>query len=221
MRDFSKKDDVIEIGYNTTLKKVFEVMNRSHLHRLAVLDADRTRVVDVITQSDALMWICHHAEQPHMKELVDMPLKDLGLAQKKEMLTCHVNDLTLWAYAEIAKHKISAMPVVDEAGQIMGYSRTNSRPFVTHYSASALSGVQLRGMTVSDTDALLLPVGKFLEMRKHHALNYCIPSTTFGAALSMMNNQRLHRLFIVNVRQIHARRVSPSFSPITSTPSAS
>ena len=65
---------------------------------------------------------------------------------------------------------------------------------------SALSGYQLRGLGSAETDPLLLPVGKFLELRKHHALNYCIPSTTFGAAVTMMHNQQLHRLFIVNVR---------------------
>ena len=66
--------------------------------------------------------------------------------------------------------------------------------------SSALSGTQLRGMVAKDTSLLCLPVGAFLEARKHYALNYCIPTTTFSAALHMMNVQGLHRLFIVDVR---------------------
>ena len=55
-------------------------------------------------------------------------------------------------------------------------------------------------MTAAELDQLRLPLLQFLEKRQHFSLNYCISTTTFGAALTMMNAQRLHRLFIVDVR---------------------
>lgn len=124
--DFSRKDDVVEIALNTTLKKVMDTMVKTNSHRLAVLDAERTRVVDVFTQSDALGWICRHANEPHVKELSECTIKEIGLAHKKDMHIVSVNDNTMWAYSLIAEFHISAVPVVDEAGQIVGYIRNRT-----------------------------------------------------------------------------------------------
>lgn len=113
----------------TTLKKIFDIMSKLHLHRLAVLDIEKTRVIDVITQSDALAWICRHASEPHMASLTSMTLKELGLAHKKEMVTGCSTDMTLWAYGHIAANHISALAVVDEAGQLVGYACRRQRFF--------------------------------------------------------------------------------------------
>ena len=97
------------------------MIKKTRLHRLAVLAPDHERVIDVIAQSDVLAWICKHAGASYVTELASSTLKDLGFAHKKDLHVCSTADSTMWAYGQIAEHQISAMPVVDQTGQIIGY----------------------------------------------------------------------------------------------------
>lgn len=178
----------IYMGYS--LIAAYEVMARSNLHRLAIVDANRM-LVSVITQS----------------QLVEFTYRNIGLlgARRSKLIkdmpyniheVYHVSpkDLALKAFSVMSDNKVSGIAVIDDDGLL-------------------IDQISVRDLKAMAPDGRLFwrlykPVSDYLENVKKsrtdtHAAERpndvitVTPEDTLETVMGLMVNNRIHRVYIV------------------------
>jgi CBS domain-containing protein len=178
----------IYMGYS--LFAAYEVMARSNLHRLAIVDANRM-LISVITQS----------------QLVEFTYRNIGLlgAKRSKLVkdmpyhiheVYHVNpkDLALKAFTVMSENNVSGIAVIDDAGML-------------------IDQISMRDLKAMAPDGRLFwrlykPVSDYLENVKKsrtdvhaterpHSVITVTPDDTLETVMGLMVNNRIHRVYIV------------------------
>jgi CBS domain-containing protein len=98
--------DIVTVKKEDTLKEVAGVMIKKEINHLPVVDEEK-RVIGIVTSWD-------------ISKAVSQGLRSLERIMTKEVITTSQEELVEEAARKMAKHDISGLPVVDEAGRIKG-----------------------------------------------------------------------------------------------------
>jgi len=158
------------------------------IHRVAVMNSQGV-TENILTQTDVIRFLVSKiSEYP---SVFDKMATELNLGTEKEIISVHKNEKAISALKLINEKKVTAIPVIDDLGRIVG-----------NLSASDLKG---RGTTDYGDGAdpfgtLQLPVLAFLQ---HGGMTIfpvgtCLKSTSFNFLLLKLMAMRVHRLWVVN-----------------------
>lgn len=112
--DLSNRNPFHPIDRDKNLKEALKIFSETKVHRLPVSKGGK--VENVLTESAVLSFFESHLEQ--LGSIIHMTLKELEL-DKKDVLSIKSTDKAIEAFKLMAKHKISAVAVVDENGQLL------------------------------------------------------------------------------------------------------
>lgn len=189
-----------------------DVALRAAPHRFAVMNDDKV-IEHVVSQSDVCMYL-HTNRDVLTPAWTEATVAELGLASTPAVASVGASAPTIECFREMGRHRVGALPVVDEAtGALVG---TIAESDITH----------LRG---AEFAALALPVGEFLahahrlavwtpsvERREgvfnpnssafavalmQHAdqlVVSCKPTDTITQVLEKMDLNAVHRVWIVD-----------------------
>lgn len=176
------------VGYS--LFNAFEVMARSNLHRLAVVDHNRA-LVSVITQSQMVEFIYRNISllgAKRSKCIKDMPYN------LHEVYSVKPNDIALRAFSLMSEKNVSGVAVLDDNGLI-------------------LDQISMRDLKAMMPDGRLFwrlykSVTEFLSNVKHSHTDpqagarprdvICVtPNDTLETVLGLLVMNRIHRVYIV------------------------
>jgi len=194
--------EVIEFmkpGYTLRRDKMAETIPKSHslLHALeyivrtgasrAALVNDHEQVDGIISQSMLVGWIYNHLDS-NVKAISQVPVIQFA---RSSVVTIDENQPAINAFKIMAETKISGLAIVNKSGELV----------------DAVSVRDLRGMAPSADQFLRLwhPLKDFKrEIRVLYSTKtpmwtdlFLLPSDTFRKAITMFDEERVHRLFIV------------------------
>jgi len=176
----------VKTGYS--LFHVVECLAREHdLHRVPIVDNDR-QLMNLITQSQIAKYL--YGNMGKIGPKMNKPLR-LVRDAIKDVISVAVTQPTIDAFALMVKENISGVAVVDESGALRG----------------ALS---VRDLKAVAPDAALFwrlyqPTGTFLGKLNREFSDsrpsrpqYCTTDDTIETALTILVENKIHRVFIVD-----------------------
>lgn len=199
--------------YITDQERPGDVRLRSIPHRFAVMD-DANNIEHIVSQSDIAMYL--HTNRNVITELwTEATVSELGLAQTPGVVTVTCSTTLIEAFRELERHRIGALAVVDEpTGAMVGVI---SESDITHFIAGAsfaamalpVGEMLLHFKAIRTCAPLTAPrTGVFnpvsspyaVTLMQHAAefLVVCKPSDTLTHVLSLMDNNAVHRVFVVD-----------------------
>jgi CBS domain-containing protein len=161
------------------------------VHRVPVVDSeDPTRIVAMLTQTDANRFLATDPEKYLGQARAHASITDLGLvAGADKVVTVPSSTKAIDAFITMHAKGLSALAVVDAEGAFQG----------------CLSATDLKLITDYRFQALLLPVVEFLEhVRKEEGRTcksyrvWCIPTTPLQTVVKKLAEERVHRVFVVD-----------------------
>ncbi|ELR21973.1 CBS domain containing protein [Acanthamoeba castellanii str. Neff] len=161
------------------------------VHRVPVVDSeDPTRIVAMLTQTDANRFLATDPEKYLGQARAHASITDLGLvAGADKVVTVPTSTKAIDAFITMHAKGLSALAVVDAEGAFQG----------------CLSATDLKLITDYRFQALLLPVVEFLEhVRKEEGRTcksyrvWCIPTTPLQTVVKKLAEERVHRVFVVD-----------------------
>jgi CBS domain-containing protein len=170
-----------------SLYYAWEAMIRRGRKRLAVVD-DSQQVYSVLTQSMLIGWAYNNLDE-QLKAIKDVSSRQIGY--ERPVISVSEHDSTISAFRLMAEKGVHGVAVVDTKGQL----------------TDVLSIRDLRGIIPSAEEFLRLwrSVGVFKrDLREKHPTKtpvfpdlYLLPSDTVKTSIVMMDEDRVHRLFVV------------------------
>ncbi|EFC44027.1 predicted protein [Naegleria gruberi] len=126
---FSARDQYMPLKSNLPATMAIELFAKG-VHR-AIVEEDVTtdKYIGTLSQTDILKRLAEHLHMGKMKQLGEQLVKDLGLGLAKPV-TIDGSENVLHAMKELAKANVSALPVVDHHGHLVGnFSASDLRGF--------------------------------------------------------------------------------------------
>lgn len=195
--DFSRWIPFQPLRPNSTIADACRLLSEEGMHRAPVID-EKGELVNIITQSNLLSFLC--ANLGVLKPVVSKTLEEIGLAEASHVITLPASATTLEGFELLKKHRISAVPVVDEDGQVVGnLSVRHVREMLTKKFMSKM---------------LLEPVTEFLAATvdksrdEMHPAITCAKNTTLERVIRKLDTSRIHRIYVKNDDGIPIRVVS-------------
>lgn len=171
-----------------SLFHAWEAMIRRGRKRLAVVD-ETQQVYSILTQSMLIGWAYNNIDEA-LKPIKDLPISNLGY--EKPIVSVGENDSAISAFQLMASKGIHGVAVLNAKGELV----------------DVLSIRDLRGVapTAEEFMRLWRPVAVFKrEVRDRFANKtpvnpdlYVFSTDTLKTAIVMMDEDRVHRLFVVN-----------------------
>jgi len=180
LMDYSTRDHFTAVLEEDDLLKVITLLAKEGIHRVAVIDI-LSEIRYLITQTDVI-----RAVQEHIDELVNVGLvsvRNLGVTGG-QIIAVRADDNALQSLRTMNNHKLSAAPIVNGNGVLVG----------------TLSISDLKGVTSESLLSLTTTTIKFSE---HHS--YAQPKavmvtldSTFGDVINLIARTRVHRVWVVD-----------------------
>jgi len=190
-RDWKEYRQAASVPKDFSLLYGYEAMARRSCKRIVVLD-ETQQVYSVLTQSMLLGWLYNNLEDA-LKPIRDLPVRLIGA--EKSVVSIKENEPAINAFRLMAEKGVHGLAVVDQKSQIV----------------DAVSLRDLRGITPTAEEFLRLwrPITAFKkEIREKHPTKtpvfpdlYLLPTDTLKTAIVMMDEDRVHRLFVVRSTQ--------------------
>ena len=114
-------------------KNLYEVVDKiinERLHRLIIMDKESQVVVGTITQRDILLFIVRNFKSDNHDDGFDTPIAQLGWAPNPNIITIKDNASVFNAFAIMIEHKMSAIPIVDQKENFIGFIQKNDIMFI-------------------------------------------------------------------------------------------
>jgi CBS domain-containing protein len=199
--------------YITDQERPGDIRLRSMPHRFAVLD-DSNNIEFIVSQSDIAMYL--YTNRDVITDFwTEATVSELGLAQTPGVVSVACSTMLIEAFRLMEQHRIGALPVVDEpTGAIVGVI---SESDITHFIAGAsfaamalpVGEMLLHFKSIRTCAPLTIPrTGVFnpqsspyaVTLMQHAAefLVVCKPSDTLTHVLSLMDDNAVHRIFVVD-----------------------
>jgi len=153
------------------------------VHRVALLNLQGA-LTSIISQSDIVKYF--HENLQLLGENADKPIQELGMTTLDKLLvTAEEGDSTISVFKLLASNLISAAPVVDKQGTLVGT-----------LSVSDLKFLQ------DDLSPLLLTTSQYkskLEITPCPSV-VCTQDTTLGSVISTLATTNVHRVWVVDAQ---------------------
>lgn len=187
-----------------------EVMARTGLHRMAVVDPKNNRVTGILTQSMLISWI--RQNMALLGTLADMKVEDM-VDESKFCITICETAKTINAFNKMCDEKVQGLAVVDEEGTLTGA-----------ISVRDLRGVGMSGEffyrlfhNIKDFKRTEREDFPRLAPRTHYSRKmvpvkglYLSPESTMKDVINMMNDGNIHRIFVCDKASIDNKKPKPT-----------
>lgn len=185
VKDISMSSTINIVKEGSSLLEIVKALGQG-IHRVLVENSQHN-FVNLLTQTSLLNFVVKHIDS--LGPLGAMTIDQLGLANQRSIVCAHMNDLTATVFSAMMDSNISAVPVVDDKGHIVG-----------NLSFTDLKGIG-KGFHIT---SLNLPVHTFLknvrscDIEIKNPTIFCKRDATLVAVLQKMCAARIHRIYVVN-----------------------
>eukprot|EP00298_Acanthocystis_sp_HF-20_P010647 c18970_g1_i1.p1 GENE.c18970_g1_i1~~c18970_g1_i1.p1 ORF type:complete len:352 (+),score=178.75 c18970_g1_i1:49-1104(+) len=174
----------------STLLDAMLIMGKYGIHRIPIVSFAVGDIVNFITQSAVVGKISEACKAQNKS--FNETLAELGLAKLKDVARVHTEQPLLSAFLLIIEHHVTAVPVVDNFGHIIG-----------NISASDVHSLVSEPHLFVQTTRSYMTVGAFLEWRSQRENNVKAPITfkpesTLQSVMDCMVTQKIHRVYVVD-----------------------
>jgi len=150
------------------------------VHRVALIDM-KAEVRTLISQSDFITFL--NNSKHLFGEVANKTVRELGLVIADELILINNDQPAISAFKTLAEHNISAAPIINSQGSLVG----------------TLSISDLRALRQDSLSSLLQPVRDFKENEEVGAVNgACSPNDTLSHVLTTLATYQLHRIWITD-----------------------
>jgi len=178
----SRSNPHVSVFANTHIGKVIKGDFALGLHRVYVVNEIGV-ITGVFSQRDVITYILANIDavnSPPLQHLLEMSLKELDV-MIWGVISVPENCPLLDAFKIIIQSDVTAVPVVDAAGSLIG----------------TLSASDFKNISEDSMPELLQPVGKFIS-HSHLKPVCCSADAVFSDVLDDLMKNLVHRMFVVD-----------------------
>jgi len=180
--------DLPDCSDNDLFAAVVEEECASRLLRLYALGVHRVALINmqgevrtVVSQSDLIRFLNNSKQL--LGETVNKSIRELGLIRENDLKVVSSEQPTIEAFKMLASLNISAAPIVNSQGSLVG----------------TLSVSDLRALRKDPLSVLLQPVRDFKELGEGNTINVvCSPHDTLSDVLAILAGTQVHRVWVTN-----------------------
>ncbi|XP_055967778.1 5'-AMP-activated protein kinase subunit gamma-3 [Sorex fumeus] len=179
---------LVSISPNDSLFDAVYTLIKNRIHRLPVLDPVSGTVLYILTHKRLLKFLHIFGALLPRPPFLSRTIQDLGIGTFRDLAVVLETAPVLTALDIFVDRRVSALPVVNEAGQVVGlYSRFD----VIHLAAQ---------QTYNDLD---MSVGEALRQRTLclEGVLSCRPHESLGDVIDRIAREQVHRLVLVDENQ--------------------
>ncbi|KAM5267343.1 5'-AMP-activated protein kinase subunit gamma-3 isoform 2-T2 [Hipposideros larvatus] len=179
---------LVSISPNDSLFEAVYTLIKNRIHRLPVLDPVSGDVLHIITHKRLLKFLHIFGALLPRPAFLSRTIQDLGIGTFRDLAVVLETAPILTALEIFVDRRVSALPVVNEAGQVVGlYSRFD----VVHLAAQ---------QTYNHLD---MSVGEALRKRTLclEGVLSCLPEESLGEVIDRIVQEQVHRLVLVDETQ--------------------
>lgn len=195
--NFMESDFPFVLPDSTPLRELLYVLGSGKIYRVFVLNPTSNQITGIITQMKLLQHLA--ADLWHFPDLAGKTLSDLGLHQPHPVVSIEQNHPLREAFTTMMERDVRGLAVVNAAGSL-----------VNTITASDVKGLVLSMDIFNDLEKPILLYLK--KLRPHmYKLPFVIATNTQTHLLSIMKEmemERIHRIFIVDEKQVPVGVVS-------------
>ncbi|KAK7880528.1 hypothetical protein WMY93_032830 [Mugilogobius chulae] len=115
---------LISISPNSSLFEAVLTLLRFKIHRLPVLDPESGDILHILTHKRILKFLYLFLQTLPRPGFLDRSVLDLGIGTFSDLAVVLDSDSLFWALSVFVQRRVSALPVVDHLGRVVGlYSR--------------------------------------------------------------------------------------------------
>lgn len=179
---------LVSISPNNSLFEAVYSLIKNRIHRLPVLDPVSGAVLHILTHKRLLKFLHIFGALLPQPSFLSRTIQDLGIGTFRDLAVVLDTAPILTALDIFVDRRVSALPVVNEAGQVVGlYSRFD----VIHLAAQ---------QTYNHLD---VSVGEALKQRTLclEGVLSCQPHESLGEVIDRIAREQVHRLVLVDDSQ--------------------
>ncbi|KAL2775118.1 5'-AMP-activated protein kinase subunit gamma-3 [Daubentonia madagascariensis] len=179
---------LVSISPNDTLFEAVYTLTKNRIHRLPVLDPVSGTVLHILTHKRLLKFLHIFGALLPRPSFLYRTIQDLGIGTFRDVAVVLETAPVLTALDIFVDRRVSALPVVNECGQVVGlYSRFD----VIHLAAQ---------QTYNHLD---MSVGEALRQRTVclEGVLSCQPHESLGQVIDRIVREQVHRLVLVDETQ--------------------
>ncbi|XP_057359520.1 5'-AMP-activated protein kinase subunit gamma-3 isoform X4 [Manis pentadactyla] len=179
---------LVSISPNNSLFEAVYSLIKNRIHRLPVLDPVSGAVLHILTHKRLLKFLHIFGALLPQPSFLSRTIQDLGIGTFRDLAVVLDTAPILTALDIFVDRRVSALPVINEAGQVVGlYSRFD----VIHLAAQ---------QTYNHLD---ISVGEALKQRTLclEGVLSCQPHESLGEVIDRIAREQVHRLVLVDESQ--------------------
>ncbi|VFV25173.1 5-amp-activated protein kinase [Lynx pardinus] len=179
---------LVSISPSSSLFEAVYTLIKNRIHRLPVLDPVSGAVLHILTHKRLLKFLHIFGSLLPQPSFLSRTIQDLGIGTFRDLAVVLDTAPILTALDIFVDRRVSALPVVNEAGQVVGlYSRFD----VIHLAAQ---------QTYNHLD---MSVGEALKQRTLclEGVLSCQPHESLGEVIDRIAREQVHRLVLVDETQ--------------------
>ncbi|XP_077011276.1 5'-AMP-activated protein kinase subunit gamma-3 isoform X1 [Tamandua tetradactyla] len=179
---------LVSISPNDSLFEAVYALIKNRIHRLPVLDPVSGAVLHILTHKRLLKFLHIFGALLPQPSFLSRTIQDLGIGTFRDLAVVLETAPILTALDIFVDRRVSALPVVNESGQVVGlYSRFD----VIHLAAQ------------KTYNRLDMSVGEALRQRtlSLEGVLSCQPHESFGEIIDRIAREQVHRLVLVDETQ--------------------
>ncbi|XP_012595738.2 5'-AMP-activated protein kinase subunit gamma-3 isoform X2 [Microcebus murinus] len=179
---------LVSISPNDNLFEAVYTLIKNRIHRLPILDPVSGDVLHILTHKRLLKFLHIFGALLPRPSFLYRTIQDLGIGSFRDLAVVQETAPVLTALDIFVDRRVSALPVVNECGQVVGlYSRFD----VIHLAAQ---------QTYNDLD---MSVGEALRQRTVclEGVLSCQPHESLGEVIDRIAREQVHRLVLVDETQ--------------------
>lgn len=194
----SGRNPFVTVSPNDTLERLVALMGQRNAHRVAVVGPNG-ELLNFITQSALLRFICRMAEVakpgPNMLgAIVHQPIS--RYVQPTNVLCSPLNARTIDAFVAMIDVQKSALAVINDKNQLVG-NLSASDLKECGYDFDLFS--RLFDSVEDFLRKMFIRKGKLARGERDLPKPYCVSTTTtIGQTMNMLNEYKVHRLYMVD-----------------------
>lgn len=154
------------------------------VHRVLVTD-EGSQTCRLLSQTDVIKFLVTHSTAlPHLREVFSRPVSTIS-AVHDPLVFVNINDSIKDGIEGMLRHRVSGVPVVNDAGVLVSQLSTSDFRSVFNLALGALADISVRDFMLSTRSGFVIdPI-------------VCDDTTTIGEAVQKMLLNRVHRIWFV------------------------
>ncbi|RDD45743.1 5'-AMP-activated protein kinase subunit gamma-2 [Trichoplax sp. H2] len=184
----SKHAKLISIGPSASLYEAVKYLTTHKIHRLPIIDETTGTVLYIITHKRLIRFLYLHFPDMGFPSYMSQTVEELRIGTYENVAMVSPDTPLIVAHNIIMERRISALPIVNEAGKVMD--------IYAKFDALNLA----EGRSYNNLD---VTVRQALEKRSStlEGVIVCYPNETLSAVINRLVEKQVHRLIVVDSQQ--------------------